>query len=67
MSFRLAPREMSREGRFVVRPFAGQLEDFAYEPLDSTPIIAEAVAAGLARHRRALGLPEAGGAVSDQP
>ena len=31
-----------------------------YAPLDSTPIIAEAVRTGLARHRRALDLPEPG-------
>jgi hypothetical protein len=33
---------------------------FTYEPLDSTPVIAAAVAAGLARHRRRLGLAESG-------
>ena len=41
----------------VVNPFAGRLEGGRYQPLDSTPLIAEAVAAGLARHRQALGLP----------
>lgn len=41
----------------AVRPFAGRLEAFTYQPLDSTPIIAAAVADGLARHRRSLGLP----------
>jgi uncharacterized protein len=41
----------------AVKPFAGRLEAWSYEPLDSTPTIAAAVAAGLARHRRALGLP----------
>ena len=41
----------------AVRPFFGRLEAWPYEPLDSTPVIAEAIAAGLARHRRALGLP----------
>lgn len=40
----------------AVRPFIGRLEGSRYEPLDSTPAIAEAVAAGLARHRRDLGL-----------
>lgn len=44
----------------AVRPFAGRLEVFTYQPLDSTPTIAAAVAAGLARHRRALGLSEHG-------
>jgi len=39
----------------AVKPFAGTLEAWPYEPLDSTPVIAEAIAAGLARHRRALG------------
>jgi uncharacterized protein len=43
----------------AVHAFAGRLEAGRYEPLDSTPIIARAVADGLARHRRALGLPEA--------
>jgi mitochondrial fission protein ELM1 len=43
----------------AVKPFTGRLEAYAYEPLDSTPAIAQAVAAGLARHRRALGLTEA--------
>jgi uncharacterized protein len=40
----------------AVKPFAGRLEAWPYQPLDSTPVIAAAVAAGLARHRRALGL-----------
>jgi mitochondrial fission protein ELM1 len=44
----------------AVKPFVGRLEAFSYEPLDSTPTIAEAVREGLARHRRALGLPESG-------
>jgi mitochondrial fission protein ELM1 len=44
----------------AVRPFAGRLEAWTYEPLDATPIIAEAVRSGLARHRRALGLPDPG-------
>jgi hypothetical protein len=42
----------------AVHRFAGRLEPFAYEPLDSTSTIAEAVKGGLRRHRRALGLPE---------
>lgn len=44
----------------AVKPFAGRLEAATYQPLDSTPRIAEAVLAGLARHRRALGLPVTG-------
>jgi len=46
--------------RAVLRPFTGRLEAYTYEPLDSTPAVAQAVAAHLARHRRALGLIEAG-------
>ena len=42
----------------VVQRFEGRLEPLAYEPLDSTPTIAEAVRDGLRRHRRTLGLPE---------
>ncbi len=41
----------------VVHAFRGRLEGSRYEPLNSTATIAEAVAAGLTRHRRALGLP----------
>ena len=40
----------------AVKSFAGRLEAWPYQPLDSTPVIAAAVAAGLAGHRRALGL-----------
>lgn len=43
----------------VVHPFEGRLEGAPYEPLNSTPLIARAIAEGLARHRRALGLPDA--------
>lgn len=39
----------------AVRPFAGRLEAFTYEPLDATAAIAEAVRDGLARHRAGLG------------
>ncbi|MBV9077128.1 MAG: mitochondrial fission ELM1 family protein [Methylobacteriaceae bacterium] len=46
--------ELERLG--AVRPFRGQLEAFRPEPLDVTPLIAQAVADGLARHRAALGL-----------
>jgi uncharacterized protein len=51
-------RGLARYG--AVKPFQGRLEAFSYEPLDSTPTIAEAVREGLNRHRRALGLPESG-------
>jgi uncharacterized protein len=44
----------------AVKPFEERLEAFSYQPLDSTPTIAEAVRKGLDRHRRALGLPETG-------
>lgn len=43
----------------AVHPFEGRLEGTAYEPLNSTFQIAGAIAQGLARHRRALGLPDA--------
>ena len=49
---------LQRKG--AVQRFAGRLERFAYDPIDSTPAIAEAVREGVARHRRALGPPEAG-------
>lgn len=44
----------------AVRPFAGRLEAFSYQPLDSTREIARAVAAGLDRHLAAarIGRPE---------
>jgi mitochondrial fission protein ELM1 len=42
----------------IVHPFEGHLVGRPYEPLDSTPKIAEAIAQGLSRHRRALGLPD---------
>jgi mitochondrial fission protein ELM1 len=41
----------------AVHPFRGCLEGSRYEPLDSTSTIAQAVLEGLARHRRAFGLP----------
>jgi len=44
--------ELTRRG--AVRPFAGRLEDYAYQPLDSTPEIAEAARAALARHLAAV-------------
>jgi mitochondrial fission protein ELM1 len=42
----------------IVHPFEGRLEGQPYEPLNSTPKVAEAIAEGLSRHRRALGLPD---------
>lgn len=46
---------LARQG--IVHPFRGRLEGQAYPPLNSTFQIAKAIAEGLARHRRALGLP----------
>lgn len=43
----------------IVHGFEGRLEGSPYVPLNSTPMIARAIAEGLARHRRALGLPDA--------
>jgi len=42
----------------AVHPFEGRLEGRGYPPLNSTFQIASAIAHGLARHRRALGLPD---------
>jgi uncharacterized protein len=42
----------------VVHPFEGRLEGQPYEPLNSTPKVAKAIAEGFGRHRRALGLPD---------
>jgi uncharacterized protein len=42
----------------IVHPFEGRLEGQPYAPLNSTPKVAEAIAQGLSRHRRALGLPD---------
>ena len=42
----------------VVHPFEGRLEGQPYEPLDSTPKVAKAIAEGFIRHRRTLGLPD---------
>jgi uncharacterized protein len=41
----------------AVHALDGRLEGERYEPLDSTQIVARTVLDGLARHRRALGLP----------
>ncbi|MBL0405922.1 mitochondrial fission ELM1 family protein [Microvirga aerilata] len=42
----------------IVHPFEGRLVGQPYEPLNSTPKVAAAIAQGLGRHRRALGLPD---------
>lgn len=42
----------------VVHAFEGRLEGQAYQPLNSTPQIADAIARGFSQHRRALGLPD---------
>ncbi|WP_114945401.1 mitochondrial fission ELM1 family protein [Microvirga calopogonii] len=42
----------------VVHPFEGRLEGQPYEPLNSTPTVAKAIAEGFRRHRHALGLPD---------
>ncbi len=42
----------------VVHPFEGRLVGEAYEPINSTPRIADAIARGFKSHRRALGLPD---------
>jgi mitochondrial fission protein ELM1 len=43
----------------IVHVFKGRLEGSPYKPLNSTFDIANAIAQGLAAHRRALGLPDA--------
>lgn len=47
---------MVRQG--IVHPFEGRLVAGTYAPLNSTPQIAAAIAEGMARHRRSLGLPD---------
>lgn len=42
----------------VVHAFEGRLEGQAYQPLNSTPQIADVIARGFSLHRRALGLPD---------
>ncbi|NBJ12674.1 mitochondrial fission ELM1 family protein [Microvirga arsenatis] len=49
-------RELKRHG--IVHPFEGRLVGQPYEPLNSTPKVAKAIAEGFNRHRRALGLPD---------
>jgi mitochondrial fission protein ELM1 len=46
--------------RGIVRPFSGVLEGSTYEPLDTTPAIAGAIAAALARHRGSFEARRAG-------
>jgi mitochondrial fission protein ELM1 len=45
---------LQRQG--VVHRFCGRLEGERYEPIDSTPVIADAISQGWLRHRAALGL-----------
>jgi mitochondrial fission protein ELM1 len=47
-------RALERQG--VVHRFAGRLDGPRYEPVDSTPVIADAVRAGWLRHQAELGL-----------
>jgi mitochondrial fission protein ELM1 len=42
----------------VIKSFGGKLERYTYEKLDSTPVIAQAVAQGFAAHRLRLGADE---------
>lgn len=42
----------------IVHPFEGRLVGRPYQPLNSTPKVAQAIAEGFSRHRRALGLPD---------
>jgi mitochondrial fission protein ELM1 len=48
---------LQRQG--VVHRFCGRLEGAPYEPIDSTPIIADAIRQGWLHHRASLGLGEA--------
>jgi mitochondrial fission protein ELM1 len=48
----------SLKDKGIVHAFEGRLEGKPYKPLNSTFQIAAAIARGLARHRRALGLPD---------
>ncbi len=40
----------------AAHPFRGQLDGAPYEPMDSTPVIADAIRRGWLRHRSELGL-----------
>lgn len=42
----------------AARPFRGRLEGDRYEPLNSTPVVAAALARAYRAHRAALGLPQ---------
>jgi mitochondrial fission protein ELM1 len=72
---KLAATLAALEKQGIVYPFRGELTGTRYAPVDATPMIARAIADGLARHRRALGLPEVpvdleepdGMAASDRP
>jgi mitochondrial fission protein ELM1 len=72
---KLAATLAALEKQGIVYPFRGELTGTRYAPVDATPMIAHAIADGLARHRRALGLPEVpvdleepdGMAASDRP
>jgi hypothetical protein len=57
MKFTATLKALEKAG--AVHVFHGRLEGERYAPIDATPMIARAVAEGLSRHRRALGLPEA--------
>lgn len=53
---KIASLVQALEAQGVVHRFAGRLDGAGYEPVDSTPIIAEAVREGWLRHRAGLGL-----------
>lgn len=46
------------EERGIAHPFRGRLVGSAYEPLDSTPVVAAALARAYRAHRAATGLPQ---------
>jgi len=46
------------EAHGAARPFRGRLEGDRYEPLDTTPAVAAALARAYRAHRAALGLPQ---------
>ncbi|HEX2556131.1 MAG TPA: mitochondrial fission ELM1 family protein [Microvirga sp.] len=51
----------------IVHVFHGELTGTRYAPVDATPMIARAIAEGLARHRRASGLPEVPVSLEEPP